>query len=384
MHSTLRTFFCSLPLALASLSALAQTPAERVIIVSPVVGEVIDGAEKARFGLFPYYSADSFQDARFLRALAPDSAITLRTRLRDGRQVAKPFTFAEFQAAHDLIERRQRELDANPQPAAGTASSSQGTPELPGRSYSIELRSGTTFTGVLQTTAPDALEFMTKDLGLVTVQRSNLKRLSLLTTEQAAKGYTDAGNGTRIFFAPTARNLRQGEGYLQDIDIILVGVNYGITDNISVGALVPLLPGVGGNVFAITPKVSGQISEKFSIGAGALYARAFGVGGGVAYGVGTYGTADDNATLGLGYGFADGKGASSSPVLLLGGAKRLSRGFSVLNETYIFSEGLAGLVGGRLQGERYGGSLGFLYGSGYIGGIYPAYLELTYRFGKHK
>ena len=217
---------------------------------------------------------------------------------------------------------------------------------------------------------------------MVKVERADLKRLSLLTAEQAAKGYTDAGNGTRMFFAPTARNLRKGEGYLQDIDIILVGINYGITDNISIGALVPLIPGLGANVFAITPKVSGQLTEKFSVGAGALYARAFGTGGGVAYGVGTYGTADDNATLGLGYGFADGS-TGSSPVLLLGGAKRLSRGFSLLNETYIFSEGALGLIGGRLQGERYGGSLGFAYGS-YVGGIYPAYLELTYRFGKHK
>ncbi|MDO7850063.1 hypothetical protein [Hymenobacter convexus] len=383
MHQILRAFFCSLPLALIRFSALAQTPAERVIVVSPVVGEVIDGAEKARFGLFPYYSADSFQDARFLRALVPDSAITLRTRLRDGRQVARAFTLAEFQATRDLIERRQRELDANPQPAAGTNASSPGTPELPGRSYSIELRSGTTFTGVLQTTAPDALEFMTKDLGLVTVQRSNLKRLSLLTAEQAAKGYTDAGNGTRLFFAPTARNLRQGEGYLQDILVYLVGVNYGVSDNISVGALVPLVPGLGANVFAITPKVSVPVSEKFHVGAGALYARAFGYGGGIAYGVGTYGTADDNATLGLGYGFADGFGVSSSPVVLVGGAKRISRSFSLLNETYIVSSGFLGLVGGRLQGERYGGSLGFVYGS-YLDGIYPAYLELTYRFGKHK
>ena len=379
-----RAFFCGLALAWSSQSAFAQAPAERVLIVSALVGEVIDGAEKARFGLFPYYAADNFQEARFVRALVPDSAITLRVRLRDGRLVARPFTPAEFQAAHDFIERRQRELNANPQPAAGSPTSAgQATPELPGRSYSIELRSGTVFTGVLQTASPEEVEFMTQELGLVKVQRSNIKRMELLTPEQAAKGYTDVGNGTRLFFAPTARNLRRGEGYLQDIDVYLVGVNYGVTDNISVGALVPIIPGLGANVFAFTPKVSVPITEKFHVGGGLLYARALSFGAGVAYGVGTYGTADDNVTAGVGYGFADGFGTSSSPVVLVGGAKRVSRSFSVLNETYIAFGGFLGLIGGRLQGERYGSSLGFVYGTE-IGGIYPAYLELTYRFGKHK
>ena len=385
MPHTLRACLWGLALVLPSWSALAQTPAERVIIVSPVVGEVIDGAEKARFGLFPYYAADDFQEGRFLRALAPDSGITLRTRLRDGRQLARTFSAAEFQTTRDLIERRQRELDANPQPAPGmpAATAGQATPELPGRSYGVELRSGTVFTGVLQTVSPEALEFSTKELGVVRVLRSDLKRLELLTVDQAAKGYTDVGNGTRIFFAPTARNLRRGEGYLQDIDVYLVGINYGVTDNVSVGALVPIIPGLGGNVFALTPKVSVAVTDKFNLGVGVLYARAFGYGGGIGYGVGTYGTADDNVTVGVGYGFADGFETTSSAVVVLGGAKRVSRSFSLLNETYIVSGGFAGLIGGRLQGGRYGGSLGLIYGTE-IGGIYPAYLEMTYRFGKHK
>ena len=386
MNQPLRICLFSLALVRPGWSAFAQAPAERVIVVSPVVGEVIDGAEKARFGLFPDYAADDFQEARFLRALAPDSAITLRTRLRNGRQLARPFSAAEFLAVQDLVGSRQREFDANPQPAPGTASvvaGSTATPELPGRSYNVELRSGTVFIGVLQTASSETLEFSTKDLGVVRVQRADLKRLELLTVSQASKGYADVGNGTRLFFAPTARNLRRGEGYLQDIEIYLLGVNYGITDNISVGALMPIIPGLGATVFAFTPKVSAALTDKFSMGAGVLYARAFGYGGGIGYGVATYGTADDNVTMGLGYGFADGFEETSSPVVLLGGAKRVSRNISLLNETYIVSGGFAGLLGARLHGGRYGGSLGFIYGSE-IGGIYPAYLELTYRFGKHK
>lgn len=406
MNNSLRSLWCGFTLALLSLPALAQTPAERVLVASPAVGEVIDGAEKARFGLFPAYAADNFQEARFVRALTPDSTITLRVRLRDGRQVDRPSMLAEFLTVRDVIERRLKEIGAPapaaapvlPQPgapqnsfpaAAGTepVANPTATPEIPGRSYGVELRSGNSFIGVLRAAGVQELEFDTKDLGLVRVQRANIKRLELLTEAQARKGYADVGNGTRMLFAPTARNLRRGEGYVQDIDIYLIGANYGITDNLSVGVLVPILPFVGGTAFAITPKLSVPVTEKFHVGVGALYARAsFGgesAGGGVAYGVGTYGTADDNVTVGLGYGFSDQGETSSSPVVVVGGAKRISNRISLINETYIVSGGVAGLVGGRFHASRFGGSLGFLYASG-LGGIYPAYLEGSYRFGRNK
>lgn len=395
MNKVLRSFCRGLALAwCAALPALAQTPAEQVIVVSPAVGEVIDGAEKARYGLFPYYAADEFQEARFVRALAPDSALTLRTRLRDGRSVARPFTPAEFAAVRETIARRLQELGPAPAgvaPASNSAPTSNsvppshpnGTPEIIGRSYSIELRSGNRFIGVLLATTPEALEFETKDLGNVSVQRNNLTEFVLLSAGQTRRGYDDVGNGTRLFFAPTARNLRRGEGYVQDIDIFLLGANYGITDNFSVGVLVPVLPGVGLSLFAVTPKFGVAVSEKVNIGAGVLYANAFSYGGGIGYGVATYGTADNNVTVGLGYAFARGE-VSSTPVVVVGGATRVGRRVSLINETYLVAGGLGGLAGVRLAASRASGSLGALYFSGYNRGIYPAYAEFAYRFGKIK
>lgn len=252
--------------------------------------------------------------------------------------------------------------------------------EIVGQTYTVELYSGTSFIGVLRTSSPQELVFETRDLGAVTVQRINLRQLLPLTLEQARLGYEDVGNGTRLFFAPTARNLRRGEGYVQDIDVYLVGANYGITDNISVGALVPIIPGLGLNVFAITPKISAPVTEKFSVGAGVLYARAFGYGAGIGYGVATYGSADNNVTGGLGYAFGDGE-TSSTPVVLVGGSARVSRRLFIIDETYIVSGGVGGLLGVRVAASRASGSLGLLYATN-LGGIYPAYLEFAYRFGK--
>ncbi|QDA60399.1 hypothetical protein [Hymenobacter jejuensis] len=59
----------------------------------------------------------------------------------------------------------------------------------------------------------------------------------------------------------------------------------------------------------------------------------------------------------------------------------MARRLSLLNETYIFDGGFGGLAGVRVAASRLSGSLGIVYGTG-VGGIYPAYLEVAYRFGK--
>jgi len=213
------------------------------------------------------------------------------------------------------------------------------------------------------------------------------------TPEQARRGFDYVGNGTRMFIAPTARNLYQGEGYVQALNIFLLGINYGLTDNISVGLLVPVVPFLGVPALAITPKVSVPVSDKLHVGAGVLYGFATGIAGGsgsagVGYGLATYDSADTNVTLGLGYGFGS-DGIGSTPVGVIGANLRLSRLFSLVNETYIAdfgsSGGFGGLAGFRYASPRFSGSLGALY---YTvrndSGIYPAYLDVAYRFGKIK
>ena len=348
----------------------------RTYVVSPVVGEVIDHQEKVQFGLFPYYAADAYQEARFLQYFSADStssSVVLQATMQGGELKTRRFSGSELESIRHQIEGRSQELQQYDAQQTATAADSIGG------TYSVELRSGTSFVGVLLARRNNELEFSTQDIGRVTIQQSNIRSLQLLSETQLHKGWEPVGNGTRIFFAPTARNLRKGEGYVQDIDIVLLGVNYGITDNISVGVLVPVVPGIGLNVFAVTPKVSVPVSEKFHVGGGLLYAFAFGSGGGIAYGLGTYGSADNNATLGVGYLVGSGD-VDTSPVLLLGGATRISRRFSLLNETYIANGAFAGLLGARVSATRISGSLGFLYGTGIP--VVPAYLEVAYRFGR--
>jgi len=301
-------------------------------------------------------------------------------------------------------------LPGAPQPPAsppvGTPPPPMRTAELPtasvighpgeviGQTYTVETVGGTQFNGVLRAASEEALTFETRELGTVTVPRLSLRQLTNQTPEQARRGFNYVGNSTHMFLAPTARNLHQGEGEAQIINIFLSEVNYGITDNISLGLLVPVIPFLGIPALAITPKFSVPLNDKLRVGAGALYGFTTGLGGsrsesaGVGYGLATYGSADTNVTLGLGYGFAGGS-VGSTPVGIVGANVRLSRLFTLVNETYLAdfgqSGGVAGLAGLRYATPRFSGSLGALYFTARNdGGIYPAYLDVAFRFGKIK
>lgn len=403
-------------LALAPAPTRAQAApatAERALVAHPAVGPSIDAAEKASFGLFPTIATDNFVEARFVRSLTPDSAFTLKISLRDGRLLARPCLPIEFTTVHDVIERRQRELGvgvAQPFMADATAAVPVTTPETGhtietiGRSYSVEVRSGNRFVGVLQAATAEALDFDTPDLGRVHVLRTNLKEMVLLNAEQARTGRDYVGNGERLFFGPTARNLRRGEGAVQDVDVFLLTANYGISDNFSMGVIATFIPERGtNNLFGLTPKASVPLGTNVRVGAGALVLFNGSGAGGVTYANATVGSADHNLTGGVGFGFSSSGGFGSTPVLMLGGATRLGRRISLVDETYVVhysgrngnssATGVAGIAGVRVTWPRISGGLGlaylgFSYNDSYSnsrvsntnGTTYP-YLDVAFRFG---
>lgn len=298
-----------------------------------------------------------------------------------------------------------------------------------GHIYRLETSTGSAYVGTLISLSLDALELETKDLGRIMVPRANIRRSTDETTGAGAvagavgiaarPGYYDIGNGNRLFFAPTGRGLRRGEGDLQTVNLFLVGANYGITDNISFGGYVSLIPGLALNeqLIVLTPKFSAPIGPKVSVGLGALYLNVpfngnSSGGAGIVYGALTYGSAADNLTFGLGYGFFQGN-VGSTPVLQIGGQKRISRRISLVSENYIIANskaGMGGLYGVKINWRRTSLGLGaaYLYSFPYtetstnynyytgqtytetrrIGGqfgstyILPVYVDFNFRFGK--
>jgi hypothetical protein len=298
-------------------------------------------------------------------------------------------------------------------------------PYLLGRTYQVETTEGTKFSGTLVSMSLTNLEFDTPELGHLSLARTQLKRADLQEAAPAAKkAYFDIGNGNRLFFAPTARGLRQGEATLQDVNVYLVGVNYGLTRNISIGGYVSLAPGLAldEQLLVLTPKVSFPITDKVHVGAGLLYARVpdfdsnnSSTGVGIGYGVVTYGSADNNLTVGLGYGFVNGD-IGSTPVLQVGGQARVSRRVLLISENYILADsraGMGGLYGIKINWRRTSLGLGAAYvytfgydqtetytyyngngqpvtstqtyrhgGDGFTTYVLPIYYDFTFRFGK--
>jgi len=150
-------------------------------------------------------------------------------------------------------------------------------------------------------------------------------------------------NETRYLYAPSAFNLKKGEGYYQNTYLFINSFNYGFTDNFSFGVGFEFLStfgSFGGDfnpIFFLTPKYSMQVSENLRVGIGVLYGNVSDlVGGfGVGYGLATYGNPEHNATLGLGFGFFDGD-FSTDPVITISGMTRISRRISLVTENWFF------------------------------------------------
>ena len=168
-------------------------------------------------------------------------------------------------------------------------------------------------------------------------------------------------NPTRLFFAPTGRSLRQGEGYVGVYEIVLPFVQVGLTDRISVGAGTPLLFGGGTeHPFWVTPKVQVFNGASTQAALGVLHFMNVGDGNlGIAYGVVTHGSADSAVTAGVGYAYDrtydDHQGAG---VVMIGGEHRVSRGVKLVTENYLWSGGGIVVGGVRWLGENLSADFG--------------------------
>jgi hypothetical protein len=182
------------------------------------------------------------------------------------------------------------------------------------------------------------------DMGETTIQISKIKNVEEVPASRIRKGeyWFDNPNTTRLYFSPTGRMLKQGDGYFADYMVFFPSVAYGITDNINIGGGVTIVPGIDfdDQVFYFTPKIGLSTSSKTSIAAGALILALPEIDNespivGILYGVGTFGESDASITAGLGYGFVEDE-IADKPLVMVGGEKRISRRISLVSENWIF------------------------------------------------
>ena len=226
----------------------------------------------------------------------------------------------------------------------------------PNTNVSATLRDGSTIYGRLDRMDADSLVIV-GSAGRLAIAVANVRNVRNAgvehkTNDGAAEYWYPEANTTRMFFGPTGRTLRQGEGYFADHDVVIASASFGITDRLQLGGGTFIVP--NSQFWFVLPKIGVVQGEKLNVSVGALYGGIGGINGGVAYAVGTYGGPDKNLTIGFGQGFS-GKQVGGEPVFMIGGESRLSRRVALLTENYFGAGSNDGLLmyGIRFLGEKF-------------------------------
>jgi hypothetical protein len=222
----------------------------------------------------------------------------------------------------------------------------------------IETIDGNEFIGEIVNQDSLRVFLKTSNLGEIGILKSNIKSQEKVNIQlyKSGKLWFSNPQSTRYFWSPNGYGLKKGEGYYQNIWVLWNQFSYGVSDNFSIGGgVIPLfLFGGGPTPVFLTPKISIPIEkDRFNIGGGLLLGTVLGeseTGFGILYGLSTFGSPDNNVTLGLGYGFAGGEWASS-PLININGMFRVgSRGYFITENYYISSGGESAVIislGGR-------------------------------------
>jgi len=254
--------------------------------------------------------------------------------------------------------------------------------------YRVVLKDGMEFVGTIESQDSTRVEFVSMSNIKMEIPREQIKSLERLSgSALSGKISRSDPNYTRLFFSPTGRPLRDGQGYFSVYEVFFPFIAVGIGNAITLAGGMSLVPGVKNEIFYFAPKLTPVHLNNLDISAGVLYVNSTAAdfsGLGVVYTVGTYGSSDGAVTAGLGWNFAAGE-LANKPVLLLGAELRISESTKFVTEnfvppgtdTFIYSFGL------RFFGESLAADLGFIGWSNSNARGFPfiPWVGFVYNFG---
>ena len=253
---------------------------------------------------------------------------------------------------------------------------------------------GNRYLGTIVETHPDTLTLQTKDLGKLTLQTRSIKTIRPVTSTQYNSGVwlTSHGVNTRYYFGTNGLSVEKGSGYYQNTWVLFNQVNYGLTDNLSIGGgMIPLFL-FGGAPTPIWGTVKYSLplpSENFHFATGMLFGTVpadGSTGFGLIFGQATLGSNVSNVNFGMGYGFGGGTFAER-PAFSLSTLLKSGKKAAFISENYLINvdEEYVGILsfGWRfyLKSVSIDGALIFP-ASGDIGFFAFPWLGLTVPFGE--
>jgi hypothetical protein len=144
-------------------------------------------------------------------------------------------------------------------------------------------------------------------------------------------------HSSRYFFSPSSLNIKKGEFYYNSLYFIVHDVQYGISDQFSVGMGTTIF----GFPFYITPKISIPVNERNSFAIGdMLILGTWGANftGNLLYGTWTTGNIHNNFTMGGGYlviGGGEINNRIQAPVINISGLVRMTDHMFFITENYL-------------------------------------------------
>jgi len=220
-----------------------------------------------------------------------------------------------------------------------------------GDSQLLITKGGTQVMGRIVEIKTDEIMFES-EIGVSAVQIADIKEIRLIKASSIKGGsyWFPNPNQTRLYFGPTGRTLKKGDGYVSDIYIFFPSFAYGLTDNITLGAGFTIFPGVDFDkqVLYFTPKIGLSTSENFSFAVSGMIFKipddfdfddddSESIMIGLLFGTMTYGTGDKSLTVGLGHGFVDDE-IADKPAFCFGGEYRFARRVSFVTENWVFPD----------------------------------------------
>ncbi len=229
----------------------------------------------------------------------------------------------------------------------------------------VHLQDGSSVVGVITEETEASITVASESETTVVIPRRVIRRIEPLTATGLPRS---TPSQSRLFFAPTADPVGNGNVYFAVYEIVIPFVAVGVTDYVSIAGGVSLVPGVDNQIGYGSVKATFINTEPVRVAAAVMWATADGENGGLLYGASTFGSGPVKATLGIGYGFTDG-GIAEEPAALLGATFILARSAALITENYVANDGGLGLHGIRFFGETL--SADFAIGVGNSGGWLP-------------
>ncbi len=221
----------------------------------------------------------------------------------------------------------------------------------------ILLKEGTTLKGTIKAINVTTIVTETNALGTLTIIKTQIESITKLTekeffSDEPTEGaYFDNPLPNKNYLTETAIGLKKGEGFYQNILIGAHIFSYGISDNFSLSGGFETFTLFAGEspLFFITPKFTfPNKSENLHFGIGGNLLLIPDGGGrelaGSLFGLTTFGSKNNNATLGLGFAFSE-DDFSSEPALQIGGMTRLGKHFMLIADQVVVFTNSVTVVG---------------------------------------